>query len=104
MSKKPTKRQPSLESRKSALRELTNQIGVYVLRNLDRVPIYVEQSVDGIRARVNRHLTSARSDIIANRRIDVLGDRLRESLGPSSGRSTFRISTRFSSRRLIAKH
>jgi hypothetical protein len=31
----------------------------------------VGQSVDGIRARVNRHLTSARSDIIANRQIDV---------------------------------
>jgi hypothetical protein len=35
------------------------------------VPIYVGQSVDGIRSRVNRHLTSARSDIIANRQIDV---------------------------------
>jgi hypothetical protein len=31
----------------------------------------VGQSVDGIRSRVNRHLTSARSDIIANRQIDV---------------------------------
>ena len=29
------------------------------------------QSVDGIRSRVNRHLTSARSDSIANRQIDV---------------------------------
>jgi hypothetical protein len=38
---------------------------------LDKVPIYVGQSIDGIRARVNRHLTSARSDIIANRQIDV---------------------------------
>jgi hypothetical protein len=28
-------------------------------------------SVDGIRSRVNRHLTSARSDIIANRQVDV---------------------------------
>ena len=36
-----------------------------------RGPIYVGQSVDGIRSRVNRHLTSARSDIIANRQIDV---------------------------------
>ena len=33
--------------------------------------MYTGQSVDGIRARVNRHLTSARSDIIANRQIDV---------------------------------
>jgi DNA (cytosine-5)-methyltransferase 1 len=32
---------------------------------------YVGQSVDGIRARVNRHLISARSDIIANRQVDV---------------------------------
>jgi len=33
--------------------------------------LYVGQSRDGIRARVNRHLTSARSDIIANRQVDV---------------------------------
>lgn len=33
--------------------------------------MYVGQSTDGIRTRVNRHLTSARSDIIANRQIDV---------------------------------
>jgi hypothetical protein len=46
-------------------------VGVYVLCDLDNVPIYVGQSTDGIRARVNRHLTSARSDIIANRQIDV---------------------------------
>ena len=50
---------------------LTNEIGCYVLCDLDQVPIYVGQSVDGIRSRVNRHLTSARSDIIANRQIDV---------------------------------
>lgn len=48
-----------------------SEIGCYVLCDLDQVPIYVGQSVDGIRARVNRHLTSARSDIIANRQIDV---------------------------------
>jgi hypothetical protein len=42
-----------------------------VLCDLDQVPIYVGQSIDGIRSRVNRHLTSARSDIIANRQIDV---------------------------------
>jgi len=71
MSKKPKKRVTTLEFRKSALRELTNQIGVYVLCDLDGVPIYVGQSVDGIRARVSRHLTSARSDVIANRQIDV---------------------------------
>jgi hypothetical protein len=57
--------------RRKALRELTNQIGCYALCDLDGVPIYVGQSVDGIRSRVNRHLTSARSDIIANRQVDV---------------------------------
>jgi len=60
-----------LAFRRRAVRTLTNQIGCYVLCDLDDVPIYVGQSVDGIRARVNRHLTSARSDIIANRQIDV---------------------------------
>lgn len=60
-----------LAFRRKAVRTLTNQIGCYVLCDLDQVPIYVGQSVDGIRARVNRHLTSARSDIIANRQVDV---------------------------------
>ena len=53
------------------LRTLTNAIGVYALCDLDEVPIYIGQSVDGIRARVRRHLTSARSDVVANRQIDV---------------------------------
>lgn len=57
--------------RKRAVKLLTNQTGVYVLCDLDNVPIYVGQSTDGIRSRVARHLTSARSDIIANRQIDV---------------------------------
>ena len=60
-----------LAFRRKAVRTLTNEIGCYVLCDLDQVPIYVGQSVDGIRARVNRHLTSARSDIIANRQVDV---------------------------------
>lgn len=60
-----------IDFRKRALRALTNQIGVYTLSDLDNVPIYVGQSKDGIRSRVHRHLTSARSDIIANRQIDV---------------------------------
>jgi len=60
-----------LPFRRRAVRTLTNDIGCYVLCDLDQVPIYVGQSVDGIRSRVNRHLTSARSDIIANRQIDV---------------------------------
>ena len=57
--------------RGKALAALTNQIGVYALCDLDGNPIYVGQSVDGIRTRVRRHLTSARSDVIANRQIDV---------------------------------
>lgn len=57
--------------RKRAVASLINEIGVYVLADLDNVPIYVGQSADGIRARVARHLTSARSDIIANRQVDV---------------------------------
>ncbi len=71
MKKKRTTGQPSLGFRKTALRVLTDKIGVYVLCDLDEVPIYVGKSVVGIRSRVNRHLTSARSDIIANRQIDV---------------------------------
>lgn len=57
--------------RRRAVGNLTTKIGVYVLCDLDGVPIYVGKSADGIRARVARHLTSARSDIIANRQIDV---------------------------------
>ncbi|WP_024351060.1 GIY-YIG nuclease family protein [Aurantimonas coralicida] len=62
---------PAIAYRAKALKNLTNQIGVYILADLDNVPIYVGQSTDGIRARVNRHLTSARSDIIGNRQLDV---------------------------------
>jgi len=58
-------------NRQQQLRSLTNAIGVYALCDLDQVPIYVGQSTDGIRARVRRHLTSARSDVIANRQVDV---------------------------------
>lgn len=56
--------------RQEQMKKLSDAIGVYVLCDLDAVPIYVGQSVDGIRARARRHLTSARSDIIANRQID----------------------------------
>lgn len=69
--KKPPVPETSLTYRKKALKALTAKIGVYALCDLNEVPIYVGQSVDGIRKRVNRHLTSARSDIIANRQIDV---------------------------------
>lgn len=57
--------------RRKAVGSLTNQIGVYILADLDNVPVYVGQSTDGIKQRVQRHLTSARSDVIANRQIDV---------------------------------
>jgi GIY-YIG catalytic domain len=57
--------------RRTAAREIPARIGVYALCDLDGVPIYVGKSEDGIRARVNRHITSARSDVIANRMLDV---------------------------------
>lgn len=59
------------KKRKVSLSDLTNDIGVYALCDLDRSPIYIGQSKDGIRTRVNRHLTSARSDVIANRQLDI---------------------------------
>jgi hypothetical protein len=65
----------SLSGVKLDLSQLTIEIGVYVLCDLDEVPIYVGQTVSigerGIRGRVRRHLTSARSDAIANRQMDV---------------------------------
>lgn len=61
-----------LAFRKRAVSTLTNAVGVYLLCDLDNVPIYVGQSSkEGIKKRVSRHLTSARSDIIANRQLDV---------------------------------
>lgn len=57
--------------REQAISTLETRTGVYALCDLDGTPIYVGQSIDGIRARVRRHLTSARSDIIANRQVDV---------------------------------
>lgn len=62
---------PAIIFRRQAIATLETRIGVYGLCDLDGVPMYIGQSVDGIRARVRRHLTSARSDIIANRQIDV---------------------------------
>lgn len=54
---------------------LLRERGVYALcdldGDLDGTPIYVGQSTDGVRQRVQRHLTSARSDVIANPQIDV---------------------------------
>lgn len=62
---------PAIAYRAAAVATLDARIGVYALCDLDGVPIYIGQSVDGIKARVRRHLTSARSDIIANRQVDV---------------------------------
>lgn len=59
------------EFRDRAMRTLTAEKGVYALCDLDKLPIYIGQSKDGIRTRVRRHLTSARSDVIANRHLDV---------------------------------
>lgn len=57
------------------LRKLPARSGIYALCDLDCIPIYVGKSTrriaEGIRARVRRHLTSARSDIVANRQLDV---------------------------------
>jgi hypothetical protein len=44
-----------LAFRGRTVRTLINVIGCTVLCNLDQVAIYVGQSVDGIRSRVNRH-------------------------------------------------
>ena len=57
--------------RKKQVELIPRAIGVYALCDLDEVPIYVGLSEEGIQARVRRHLTSARSDVIANRQIDV---------------------------------
>jgi hypothetical protein len=62
---------PLQRHRDKQLRQLPSETGVYVLCDLDQIPIYVGKSIDRIRARVRRHLSSARSDVIANRMIDV---------------------------------
>jgi len=62
---------PNQEYKERQCRTLPDDTGVYALCDLDEVPIYVGKSVDSIKARVRRHLTSARSDVIANRQIDV---------------------------------
>ena len=60
-----------IKYRSDQVKLVPSQIGVYSLCDLDEIPIYVGQSKDGIRQRVRRHLTSARSDVIANRQLDV---------------------------------
>lgn len=57
--------------RAAAVSSLSVDPGVYALCDLDGTPIYVGHSTDSITARVARHLTSARSDVIANRLVDI---------------------------------
>lgn len=57
-------------ARLDAVAQIPKAGGVYVLCDLDFVPIYVGKSED-MNDRVSRHLTSARSDVIANRQLDV---------------------------------
>jgi hypothetical protein len=61
--------------KRTQISTLPDVAGVYVLCDLDCVPIYVGQADvsrdTSIKKRVQRHLTSARSDIIANRQLDV---------------------------------
>lgn len=71
-----SKNRPSdIVFREKGVGRLTSEIGVYVLYDLNDVAVYVGQTVSvsqrGIRGRVQRHLTSARSDPISNRQIDV---------------------------------
>jgi len=61
--------------KRQQVRLLPDVAGVYALCDLDGVPIYVGQAAltadASIRKRIQRHITSARSDIIANRQLDV---------------------------------
>lgn len=70
-----TSQVPLQRYKQKELAKLPDVAGVYALCDLDAVPIYVGQAAQSkdtsIRKRVQRHLTSARSDIIANRQLDV---------------------------------
>jgi hypothetical protein len=59
------------EFRDQQVARLPTENGTYALCDLDEVPIYVGLTEEGLRKRVQRHLTSARSDAIANRLLDV---------------------------------
>ena len=61
----------AIDFRKRAVAAIHQGPGVYALCDLDMSPVYVGQSSEGIRRRVSRHLTSARSDIVANKMIDI---------------------------------
>jgi hypothetical protein len=59
------------EYRKRQVAGISNDIGVYALCDLDKIPVYVGQSVDGFRARITRHLGDTRTDIFANGQVDL---------------------------------
>lgn len=50
---------------------IPNERGVYVLRDWFQAGLYVGASTEGIRSRLRRHNTSARSDLIASGRLCV---------------------------------
>jgi len=70
-----TSQVPLQRYKQNEIAKLPDLAGVYALCDLDATPIYVGQAAaskdTSIRKRVQRHLTSARSDIIANRQLDV---------------------------------
>jgi len=57
--------------RSKQLKLLPKVMGVYLLRDATGRPLYVGQGED-IRDRLNKHLSAARSDLISQRRIDLL--------------------------------
>lgn len=72
-----------LAFRRKAVRTLTNEIGCYVLCDLDQVPIYVGQSVDGIRSRI---VTSRRQEATSLQIVRLMCGRLR-GFGPIRSRT-----------------
>mgnify|MGYP002723449108 CR=1 FL=1 len=57
-------------ARAAALKKLPVGFGVYVLDDIYFEHLYVGKSVTSFKDRVSRHLTSARTDVIANRTVD----------------------------------
>lgn len=65
---------PSANDISDRLQLVPATTGVYALRDLDGMVIYVGQATSvkerGISGRIRRHLTSARSDVVANSQLD----------------------------------
>ena len=57
--------------REKQVEKLPNKSGVYILCDLDEIPVYVGKS-EQIRNRVQKHLTAARSDLHASNQINIL--------------------------------